>query len=85
MLPQIVEVEKKVYLVEEINNLIAKEVSLETHYDEYRGVVKTIQDEINALIVLINSGSRVDTAQLKKKLQVLLELFRTESRMPKIV
>jgi len=31
MLPQIVEVEKKIFMVEEINNLIAKEVSLEVH------------------------------------------------------
>jgi len=47
MLPQIVEVEKKVYMVEEINSLIAKEVSLETHYDEYRGHVNDIQNAVN--------------------------------------
>lgn len=33
MLPQIVEVEKKVYMIEEINSLIAKEVNVETHYE----------------------------------------------------
>lgn len=31
-------------MVEEINSLIAKEVNLETHQEQYRGVVKDIQD-----------------------------------------
>lgn len=33
MLPQVVEVEKKIFMIEEINGLIAKDVLFETHYD----------------------------------------------------
>lgn len=35
MLPQIVEVEKKVFMVEEINSLIAKEVNSQIYKEEY--------------------------------------------------
>lgn len=43
MLPQIVEVEKKVYMIEEINGLIAKEVDLQTHYGDYKALMLKIQ------------------------------------------
>jgi hypothetical protein len=86
MLPQIVEVEKRVYMVEEINNLIAKEVSLDTHYEEYRSVVSEVQKEVSRLITFINSsGKQPNTVELKQKLHSLSELLRTESRIPKIV
>ena len=72
-------------MIQEINRLIAKEVSVETHYDEYRNHVRGIQDSITELIGLISQGKQGNTAEFKKKLTSLLELLRTESKIPKIV
>lgn len=36
MLPQVVEIEKKCYLIEEINSLIAKEVDIQVYTREYK-------------------------------------------------
>lgn len=72
-------------MIEEINGLIAKEVSVETHYDEYRSHVSSIQDSITEIITLLNQGKQGNTVEFKKKLNLLLELLRTESKIPKIV
>ena len=42
MLPQIVEIEKKIYMIEEINRLIAREVDLETHQHDYDDCMRKI-------------------------------------------
>lgn len=35
MIPQLVEVEKKIFMIEEVNNLIAKEVNAQIYKEEY--------------------------------------------------
>lgn len=85
MLPQIVEIEKKVYMIEEINSLIAKDVLLETHYDDYRTHMLSVQDAAIEIVTMINQGKQGNAAEFKKKLNLFLELLKTESRMPKIV
>ena len=64
-------------MVEEINSLIAKEISLETHYDEYKGLMNSVQAAANDLLILINSGKQGNTADFKKKLSLFLELLKT--------
>lgn len=44
-----------------------------------------IQNTVNDILAMINSGKQDNTADLKKKLNLFLELLRTESKMPKIV
>lgn len=60
-------------------------MSLETHYDDYRAHLGSIQDAANEILVLINSGRQGNMADLKNKLNLFLQLLRTESRIPKIV
>lgn len=47
--------------------------------------MRGIQDSITELIGLISQGKQGNTAEFKKKLTALLELLRTESKIPKIV
>lgn len=72
-------------MVEEINQLIAKEVSLDVHEEEYRAQVKLIETTVSEILGLISSSRQPNTADLKKKLSVFLDLLKTESKIPKIV
>ena len=85
MLPQIVEVEKKVFMVEEINSLIAKQVEIDTHYGDYKSLMEKIKNSGNELMSSLKSSRQANTNQLKDRLNQFLRLLEDQSRTPKIV
>ena len=64
-------------MIEEINTLIAKEVNIDIHYEDYQNHMLSVQNAINEILINLSSGKQANTADLKKKLTLLLELLRT--------
>jgi hypothetical protein len=63
MLPQIVEIEKKVYMVETVSSLIAKSVEMNTHSEEYQCLIKTIQTQLSHLLSMLTASDHSPLAQ----------------------
>ena len=85
LIPQIVEVEKKCYMIEEINNLIAKEVDLEVHTADYRQKIDALKASLDITIQEIGKNRGSNTNDLKAQLQSFRQILFSVDKMPKIV
>lgn len=85
LIPQIVEVEKKCYMIEEINNLIAKEIDLEVHTADYRQRIDTLKASLDITIQEIGKNRGSNTNDLKAQLQSFRQILFSVDKMPKIV
>lgn len=84
MLPQIVEIEKRIHVIEQINSLISKEAHLNVNYGDYRTHMIAVQSAGYELLSKLDQGKQ-NTNEFKKRMNDFLELLRTESRIPKFV
>ena len=48
-----------------------------SYYEDYQNHMLSVQNAINEILINLSSGKQANTADLKKKLTLLLELLRT--------